>query len=154
MEKQADKNANDILDKLSRWQRNLNEKHPLFSQFLVKLIAGIVVTVITAFIGLAIVPPRPTYKINKISESKAQLIIDNEGFLPASDVYNIASGPVVTLAAPNMISGQDYSKIEHVTQNSFTINFKDLPRGQKVVVDIATSDTVQSIGDITVTRKE
>jgi len=140
--------AKDNFDKISKWQCNVNAKHPLLCQIGTKVIAAIIVGIL----GWLWIKAKPIFKVQYPSNSEAKLILSNEGLLPATDVYKVASGPVVVLQPPKIIAGQEYATIENVTNNTFKVNVKDLPQNQKVIVAVVTADTVEPIGNLTVTK--
>jgi len=135
------------LDKLSKLDCDYSKKYPLISQFLMNVTAGIILI----YIGMFLVQPKPKAEIQySPNEREAKLIFSNDGLLSADSVYNIASGPTVV---PTIISG-DYLKTEKVSPNNYILKVKDLPQDQKVVVDFATADTLELIGNIKVTREK
>jgi len=137
------------LNKFSEWQCKANSKHPLLCQIGTRVVAAIIM----GFLGWMWIKAKPIFEVQYPSESEAKLIFSNEGFLSASDVYNVASGPVVVLQKPKILSGEEYSKIEKISPNIFTVNIRDLPQNQKVEVGVATADSLRPIGNITVTKE-
>lgn len=136
------------IDKLSEWQCKVNSKHPLLCQIGTKVVAAVIIGIL----GWTWIKAKPNSEVQYPSKSEAKLIFSNEGLLSAYDVYNVASGPTVVFQKPKILSGEEYSKIEEVSPNSFIVNVKDLPQNQKVEVEVVTADTVSLIGNITVTK--
>lgn len=140
--------AKESFEKISKWQCDISLRHPLLCQIGTKVVAAIII----GFFGWLWIKAKPISEVKYSSKSEAKLILSNEGLLPAYDVYNVASGPTVVLQTPKIISGEEYSKIEEVSPNRFIVNIKDLPQNQKVIVTVATADTVEPIGNLTVTK--
>lgn len=139
------------LDKLSKFDCDCNKKYPLLSQFGINIIVGILLI----WIGMNWVKPNPKSEIQySPNEREAKLIFSNDGLLPADSVYNMVSGPTVVLQEPKIISGEEYLKTEKISPNSYILKVKDLPQNQKVIVGVATADTVRLIGNIEVTREK
>lgn len=137
--------------KLSKLDCDYSKKYPLISQFVVKIIAGIILI----YFGMFMVQPKPKSEVRySPNEREAKLIFSNDGLLPADSVYNIVSGPTVVLQEPKIIAGGDYLKTEKLSSNSYILKVKDLPQNQKVVVDVATADTMTLIGNLEVTREK
>lgn len=139
----------DNLDKVSKWQCNINTRHPLFCQIGTRVVAAIII----ASLGWLWVKAKPIFQLQYPSQSEAKIVFSNEGLLPATDIYNIASGPTVTLQKPNIVSGEEYAVVDGWTQQGFSINVKNLPQNQKVIVDVATADTTRPIGIIDVKKE-
>jgi len=137
------------LDKLSKWQRKVNSDHPLLCQIGTKVVAAVIIGIL----GWIWIKAKPIFEVQYPSESEAKLIFSNEGLLSAYDIYNVATGPTVVLQKPKIISGEEYSKIEEISPNSFIVNIRDLPQNQKVEVGVATADSVVPIGNVTVKKE-
>ncbi len=131
-------------DKFSDWQQKINKKHPLVSQFIMNIIVGIILIFIGGCWAIANVPPQPKAKIINTSPSSAEIKIENFGLIPANNVYEIASGPIVEVKPIFKIeTGEKYIKLEDTEkENVKRVIVKDLPKSEIVQINITGSSNI------------
>jgi len=127
--------------KFSQWQQKTVERHPLLSQFGSNLFAAIIAGLVVVLWASYTIPPDPKANVTSIPPSSAEIKIENRGYLPAYNEYEIASGSAVEYAIK---AGKEYIKIEDTKHDNIKRAIVEgLPKSKVIQINISGSNDIK-----------
>ena len=129
-----DLHGNNTGSKISKWENNFMNRHPVFHPIIMELVAELLVALVLAVLAFQMLPPELTYVVSKKTAYSCVLSITNEGFLFASGEYGIKTKKPLK-EEPVMITGKKYvDSLERRSGNSFGLKLSGLPYKKEIMI--------------------
>jgi len=126
--------------KISRWENNFMERHPIIYLIFVEFIAELLIAAVLALFAINMLPPDLNVTVSQKTPQSSVLSITNDGFLFASGEYGITTKRPLT-KDPQVIRGKKYvDSIERRSKNSFGLQLSGLPYKKQVKIEFKSSN--------------
>jgi len=126
--------------KISKWENNFMERHPVFHPIITEFIAELLIAAVLTLFAFNMLPPDLNISVSKTATSSSVLSITNEGFLYGTGEYLIRS-KVPVKSEPVVISGKKYvDSLERKSGSSFNLQISGVPYKKEVKVEFKSGD--------------
>ena len=126
--------------KISRWENNAMNRHPIFFYVIMELVAELMVACALALFAFHMLPPDLNITVSQKSTQSSVLSIINDGFIFASGEYAIRTKRPLK-KDPEVISGKKYvDSFERRSNDSFGLQLSGLPYKKQVKIEFKSAN--------------
>jgi len=138
--KMDEQNKTGVRSKISRWENNFVERHPVSYAIVAEFIAELLIASVLALFAFHMLPPDLSATVSQTSTQSSILSISNDGFLFAKGEYSIKSADSIK-AEPVIKSGKKYvDSLERASDNAFNLEVSGLPYRKEIKIEFGTGD--------------
>ena len=135
-----EQNKTGIRSKISRWENNFVERHPISHAIVAEVIAELLIAAVLALFAFHMLPPDLNVTVSQKSTQSSVLLITNDGFLFAKGEYSIKSAQPVK-AEPVIISGKKYvDSLKRESRGTFNLEVSGLPYKKEIKIEFDTGN--------------
>ena len=135
-----EQNKTGLRSKISRWENNFVERHPISYTIGAEFIAELLIAAVLALFAFHMLPPDLNVTVSQKSTKSSILLITNDGFIYAKGEYSIKSAHHIK-AEPVIISGKKYvDSLERKSGNAFNLQVSGLPYKKEIKIEFKSGD--------------